>query len=161
MTTTSDNRPSSWPVTWPVAARDLDPEAVAGVALADFTAAVLSGDVEALVDQFCADGDAVYAGSEVGEVAVGAIALHELFSDLAGRDERYSFVAESLVVVPGASGVVVLADGRLGVHPRREDGSFGPPDEQLPYRASGLLEEERGGWRWRYFQGSEPVEPPA
>ena len=161
MSTTSDSRPSSWPQPWAMPARVPEPEEVAGVALADFGAAVLSGDVEGLVAQFCADGDPVYAGSEVGEVAVGQVALHELFTDLANRDERYSFHTECLLVVPATSGIVVLAEGRLGVHPRRDDGSFGPAAEELAYRSSGLLEEGPDGWRWRCFQGTEPVAPPA
>lgn len=117
-----------------------------------------TGDVDAVTSRFAAGGEVMYAGSERGEVAVGLPALRLLLADLFAREERYSWRCESVHVSACASGVAVLADATLFVHPWpvRPDGL---EPERIPYRVSGLLEEERGGWRWRCLQGSEPTSP--
>jgi SnoaL-like domain len=121
-------------------------------------AAFLTGDADAVLAEFVADEDVLYAGSELGEVAVGRGPLRELLEELVGRDERYSWVAGTVHEVATDDRVHVVAEAELTVH------AGGPdrwrPAERLPYRLSGVLERgpgASGAWRWRSCQGSEPV----
>ena len=123
--------------------------------------AFLSGDVEAVLDEFVAADDVLYAGSEVGEVAVGRSALRALLEELMSREERYSWEAGTVHEVDTGARVHVVADTELTVHvggPGPSDGWR--PGERSPYRVSGVLEREPGAtpvWRWRCCLGSEPV----
>lgn len=123
--------------------------------------AFASGDVATVLRRFAADGDVLYAGSEAGEVAVGAAAVSALLEDLFARDERYSWRCRAVHVLrlhPGAVGpsVAVVAEATLTVHPVA---GGAPIENDLPYRVSGLLEEEGDRWVWRMCQGAETAPP--
>lgn len=117
-------------------------------------AAFKSGDVTTVLRCFAADGDVLYVGSEADEVAVGAAALESLLMELFARDERYSWSTGTAHVLACASGALVVAEAALAVH-AVSDGTTIETD--VPYRVSGLLEEEHGRWVWRMCQGSEPT----
>jgi SnoaL-like protein len=124
-------------------------------ALAD---AFAVGDVDAVIGQFATAGDIMYAGSERGEVAVGLTDLRLLLTDLFDRAERYTWRCESVHVTACAAGFALLADATLFIDPRpRTADATG--EATLPYRVSGLLENEDGNWRWRFCHGSEPAAP--
>lgn len=114
------------------------------------------GDVDAVLGQFAATGEVMYAGSERGEVAVGHSGLRLLLTPLFERAERYSWRCDSVHLSACADGFVVLADATLFVDPW--PGTLnGAGRETFPYRVSGLLEDEDGSWRWRFCHGSEPA----
>ena len=115
-------------------------------------AAFATGDVEGVLARFVPDGDMIYAGSEAGEVAVGAAALRLLLEGLFARDERYSWRCDEVHVAAGSAGFAVLADATLFVDP-----VSGADRESFPYRVSGVLEAHDDDWRWRFCQGAEPV----
>jgi len=120
-------------------------------------AVFLSGEVDRVLAEFAASGEVLYAGSEVGEVAVGRAALAALLTDLLGRDERYSWRAGDVHEVGDESRRHVVAEAELTVHVPAGDGWR--PEETLPYRVSGVLERdpETGTWHWRSCTGAEPV----
>jgi len=130
---------------------------VARTAVDRLGAAFLSGDVATVLAQFADDDDVLYAGSEVGEVAVGHAALRTLLEELLDRDERYSWRATTVHEVRRGGQLHVVAETELTVHVPGPGGWR--PGEQLPYRVSGVLErdEATASWRWRSCQGSEPV----
>ena len=115
-------------------------------------AAFATGDVDTVLARFVPDGDVIYAGSEVGEVAVGTAALRLLLGELFARDERYSWRCDEVHVAAGSAGFAVLADATLFVDP-----VAGGERERFPYRVSGVLEAHDHEWRWRLCQGAEPV----
>lgn len=120
--------------------------------------AFASGDVATVLRCFAADGDVLYAGSEPGEVAVGAAAFTALLTELFARDERYSWRCRTVHVLACAAGMVVVAEADLAVH-ATADGAV--VEQDVPYRVSGLLEQAHGRWVWRMCQGAEPVAGPA
>ncbi len=130
---------------------------VARTAVDQLGAAFLAGDVPAVLAQFADDDAVLYAGSEVGEVAVGRGALHALLADVLGREERYSWQATEVHDVVWGSSRHVVAEAVLTVHEPR--GGRWQPVEELPYRVTGVLEQEAGSsaWRWRSCVGSEPA----
>lgn len=133
--------------------------AVARVAVDALGAAFLTGDPDAVLRQFAATGDPVYAGSEPGEVAVGRAALRSLLEELFARDERYSW-RTTRVSSTGRPGVVhLVADAVLFVHPCANGRPAASATEELPYRIAGVLEREASSWRWRLCHGSEPTPP--
>jgi hypothetical protein len=130
--------------------------AVATAVVEDLGRAFGSGDDDAVLSQFCADGPVLYAGSEDGELAAGHEGLRSLLADLFRREERYSWVSNEVHVVPCGTGVSLLAEVTLLVRPY-VDGSLGEVSERVPYRISGALERVGESWRWRLCQGSEPT----
>jgi hypothetical protein len=131
--------------------------AVATALVDDLGKAFKAGDADAVLAQFCGEGEVLYAGSEAGELAVGHQAIRSLLDGLFARDERYSWASDGVLVVPCGTAVSLLADVTLLVHPY-VDGSPGDAAEQVPYRISGALERVGDVWRWRLCQGSEPTE---
>jgi hypothetical protein len=122
--------------------------------------AFLSGDIAAVLAQFAPHDAVLYAGSEVGEVAIGHAALRSLLEELLTRDERYSWRASVVHELVTGSQVHVVAEAELTVH--LPDRGGWRPDDRVPYRVSGVLEQAPGtpsDWRWRSCQGSEPVTP--
>lgn len=119
--------------------------------------AFLTGDVEAVLNQFVRTDEVLYAGSEVGEVAVGRTALRSLLTEVLGRNERYSWRAGTVHEVISGSCRHVVAEAELTVHVAGPDGWR--TDDHVPYRVSGVLEQtdETACWRWRSCLGSEPV----
>jgi hypothetical protein len=118
-----------------------------------------AGDVDAVTEQFVTEGDVMYAGSERGEVALGLTELRSLLTDVFARNERYSWHCEAVRVAACPAGFAVLADTTLFVDPY-PDTKDGAGRLTLPYRLSGLLENENQDWRWRFCHGSEPTPPP-
>lgn len=123
--------------------------------------AFAAGDGAAVLAAF-ARGDAIlYAGSEPGECAVGRRVLARLLADLFGRDERYLWRCapgrDAVRVAPGLRDVAVVAEATLFVLPRTGSPAVA---EAFPYRVSGVLVREPGGWRWRFCQGAEPAATP-
>ncbi len=127
----------------------------AGTLIHSLGEAFRAGDVDAVTSQFVTAGDVMYAGSERGEVALGLTELRLLLTDLFAREERYSWQCETVRVAPCTAGYAVLADATLFVDPY-PDPTEGAGRSALPYRVSGLLENENENWRWRFCHGSEP-----
>ena len=121
-------------------------------------AALLCGDVDAVLSQFASDGDILYSGSEAGEVAVGAVAVRRLLSELFARDERYCWSTDRVWVSAAGPVVHVVADTTLTVHPHGERGT-GSAEEALAYRVTGVLEQSDDGERWRVCCGAELASP--
>ena len=125
-------------------------------------AAFGSGDVDAVLAEFASSGEVIYAGSEVGEVAVGRSALRTLLEQLLERDERYSWRAGAVHELVSGAQLHVVAEAELTVHVPGPGGW--QVEERVPYRISGVLERDAGtvpgsvqGWSWRSCVGSEPV----
>jgi len=119
-----------------------------------------AGDVDAVTEQFVTEGDVMYAGSELGEVALGLTDLRSLLTDVFARNERYSWRCDAVRIASCPGGFAVLADATLFVDPY-PDTTDGADRLTLPYRLSGLLEIENLNWRWRFCHGSEPTPPPS
>lgn len=117
-----------------------------------------AGDVDAVTEQFAAEGDVIYAGSERGEVALGLTDLQSLLTGMFARNERYSWRCDSVRVASCRAGFAVIADAALFIDPY-PDATNGALRMTLPYRISGLLENENDNWRWRTCHGSEPASP--
>ena len=115
-----------------------------------------SGDVTAVLQCFAADGDVLYAGSEIDEVAIGAPALTSLLEELFARNERYSWQSSTAHVLVCTAGAVVVADAALAVHAVADGAAI---ETDVPYRISGLLEPAHDHWVWRMCQSAEPTVP--
>lgn len=128
---------------------------VARTAVDRLGAAFLAGDVPAVLAQFADDDAVLYAGSEVGEVALGRAELGALLTDVLGRGERYSWQATDVHEVVSGATRHVVAEAVLIVH-TLEGGSW-QAVEELPYRVSGVLEQDADStsWRWRSCLGAE------
>lgn len=108
-------------------------------------------DAEALIRLFSATADVTYAGSESGEKATGPVEVRNLLSDLLRRPEAYSFEFDDLTFGEHSGLVWLLADGN-----GTQTGDDGEA-ETFPYRLTGVLAHEEGGWRWLMLAGSEPT----
>ncbi len=115
-----------------------------------------SRDVTTVLECFAADGDVLYAGSEAGEVAIGAAALTTLLERLFARDERYSWKSGTTHVLACTAGALVVAEAALTVHAVADGTTI---EADVPYRVSGLVEKVHGRWLWRTCQGAEPTAP--
>ncbi|MGH3360701.1 MAG: nuclear transport factor 2 family protein [Nocardioidaceae bacterium] len=133
-------------------------DSVARAAVDALGTAFLSGDPDAVLRHFATTGAPVYEGSEPGEVAVGRTALRALLEELFSREERYSWRTTHVRSNGGRDLVDLVAEADLFVYPCVDGSAAGPATEQVPYRVTGVLEREPGGWRWRRCRGSEPAE---
>ena len=107
-------------------------------------------DVGAALDCFADHPQATYAGSEAGEVAVGVVALRDLFTELFARDEQYRFDVIDVETTWHDDIGVVLAE--VAGHEENASGV-----EDFDYRISGTLLQSAGTWRWLQVHGSEPT----
>lgn len=123
---------------------------VAVAALAALSEAFATRDLGGALACFADDPAATYAGSEQGEIAIGASQLRALFTDLLSRPETYRFDEPKVRTSCHDSLTLVLAD--LAGH---TDGPDGPED--FPYRITGVLRLDGGRWRWLQLHGSEPT----
>jgi hypothetical protein len=136
----------------------MSPDSIARAAVDSLGVAFLAGDANAVLENFAASGDILYAGSEPGEIALGHAALRALLQELFARDERYSWSATSVVTTGGDDQLYLVAEADLLVHPHRSGTTAATPSEQIRYRVSGVIEREHDTWSWRMCQGSEPAE---
>lgn len=118
----------------------------------------LEADVDEVLAEFCPSEEVAYAGSEAGEVAIGRTSLRALLADLFARDERYSWTAGEVHEVESGDALHLVAEAELTVHLRDGEARWRAA-ERLPYRVSGVLQQEpaAGRWRWRLCCGSEPA----
>jgi hypothetical protein len=133
------------------------PQGIATAALERMSRAFSRRNIEALLATFSAHPSATYAGSEAGEIATGPDAMRDLLGSVLARPASYSFTfhdvrSNALAGQFSGDSVWVLADGT---------GYETSPNgivEPFPYRISGVLVHERGGWRWALLAGAEPAD---
>ena len=116
----------------------------------DFVERLLARDVEGTLGFF--HDDAVLFGSELGEDAQGIDELRAFFERLFGRPRTYGWTWEAPRT--GSSGNVIWFAAPATVEIHGDDGT----ERSSPYRISGVLVRDDGGrWRFRLFNGAEPV----
>lgn len=126
-----------------------DPVSVVHAALMDISAAVHERDAQRFIGLFTADG--VLFGSLATEYAVGTQGL----TVFAERFFANSFRARWMWDPPevGCRAETVWFAGPATVVLEHDAGGA----DELPYRLSGVLVKEDGGWRFALFNSSEPV----
>jgi len=108
----------------------------------------------AILDEFVAADDTLMIGAEVGERAQGLAQIAEAFQRMFQAPETISFVWREVDVAVHSDVAWLHADGQIVL--RGDSG-----ERRLPYRLAGVLEPQGPRWKWRLFQGSQPVQPAA
>jgi ketosteroid isomerase-like protein len=108
----------------------------------------------AIVDEFVAADDTLMLGAQAGERAQGIAQIAEAYRKLFEGPDTISFAWREVDVSVRADVAWIHAEGQIIL--RGEAG-----EQRFPYRLAGVLELHGGRWKWRLFQGSQPVETPA
>jgi ketosteroid isomerase-like protein len=131
---------------------DPDRRAAVDRTIEQLTECLRRRDVEGALDLFHPDG--VLFGSEEGEWAAGRDDVATLLAGLYRRTETYGW--EGGTALTGSRDPVLWFVKPTTLVVQGDDGST----ERAPYRVSGVLEPDADGrWRFRLFNGSEPVPP--
>ena len=114
----------------------------------EFSEANSRMDAERALGVFADDGDVTLIGSEGGETARGREEIGALLGRVLPAAGGYSWEWEEMIVDGTDSVAWVFAEG----YARAGSGAG-----RIPYRASVVLEQQAGQWKWRLFHGSEPA----
>jgi ketosteroid isomerase-like protein len=109
---------------------------------------------KAIVDEFVAADDTLMVGARAGERAQGLAQIAEAYRALFEGPETISFAWREVDVSVRADVAWIHAEGQIIL-----TGETG--EQRFPYRLAGVLEPHGGRWKWRLFQGSQPVDAPA
>jgi ketosteroid isomerase-like protein len=112
---------------------------------------LLSRRDSAVVDEFVDAEDTLMIGAEDGERAQGLVQIAEAFNRMFQRPQTVSFAWREVDVAVRADVAWLHADGQIIL----KDAAGG--EERFPYRLAGVLEPHGGRWKWRLFQGSQPL----
>ena len=106
-----------------------------------------------IVDEFAADPDVLFLGSDATEFAVGREQLTRHFESILKqpftisfdwKDTRSSSRGDVAWIYASGDAVLKGADGEM----------------RSPYRMTGVLERRDGQWKWRQVHGSQPAANP-
>ena len=111
---------------------------------------LLSRRDSAIVDEFVAADDTLMVGAQAGERAQGLAQVAEAFQRMFEMAETVSFAWREVDVSVGGDVAWLHADGQIILK-----GDKG--EQRFPYRLAGVLEPHGGRWKWRLFQGSQPL----
>ncbi len=107
-------------------------------------------DTEAALAVFAVEGEVTLVGSESGEIARGREELRAFLDRVLAAAGGYSWEWENMIFDGTDSVAWVFAEGYA-------QAGAGPNAVRVPYRATVVLEQRAGQWKWRLFHGSEPV----
>jgi ketosteroid isomerase-like protein len=113
---------------------------------------LLSRRDSGVVDEFMACDDTLMIGAEAGERAQGLAQIAEAFQRMFQMPQTVSFAWREVDVAVRADVAWLHADGQIIL-------KDGDGEQRFPYRLAGVLEPHGGRWKWRLFQGSQPVRP--
>lgn len=105
----------------------------------------------AILDEFVAADDTLMVGARAGDRAQGLAQIAEAFQRMFQMPETVSFVWREVDVAVRGEVAWLHADGQIVLH-----GDAG--EQRFPYRLAGVLEPQGPRWKWRLFQGSQPIE---
>ena len=108
----------------------------------------------AIVDEFLAAEDTLLVGLHSDDRARGISQIAAFYQQLFAREETVSYVWREVDVSVRGDAAWLHAEGQM--IRRTATG-----EERLPYRLAGVLELHGGSWKWRLFQGSQPLEAAA
>ncbi len=112
---------------------------------------LLSRRDTAVVDEFVAADDTLMIGAQAGDRAQGLAQIAESWRKFLEGPQSASFAWREVDVAVRGDVAWLHADGQLIL--KGEGG-----EQRHPYRLAGVLEPHGGRWKWRLFQGSQPVE---
>jgi hypothetical protein len=113
---------------------------------------LLSRRDAAIVDEFVAADDTLMLGARAGERSQGIAQIAEAYRALFEGPDTISFAWREVDVSVRAGVAWIHAEGQIILN----KGEAG--EQRFPYRLAGVLEPHGGRWKWRLFQGSQPVE---
>jgi ketosteroid isomerase-like protein len=108
----------------------------------------------AIVDEFVACDDTLMIGAQTGERAQGLAQIAEAYNKLFEGAETIAFAWREVDVAVRGDIAWLHAEGQIILK-----GEAG--EQRFPYRLAGVLEPHGGRWKWRLFQGSQPVQATA
>lgn len=106
-----------------------------------------------ILEEFSTAQDVTLIGSQSDEVARTRPQIVALFRHLFALPATVNWEWRKVEVSSAGPVAWLFADGVLVVH--AADG-----EQKSPYRLTGVLQKEKGRWRWRQFHGSQPESPP-
>ena len=118
--------------------------------LADLSDAFAERDLEGAIACFAGEPDVMFAASAADDYAVGSHAIADALRIVFARDESYDWTVRDVETADGGAFRIVLAD--ITTFAQR-----GATIESWPLHVSGVLQRERGGWRWRNLRGVLPA----
>ncbi len=103
-----------------------------------------------VIDEFVAADDTLMIGAQAGERATGPAQIAEAFARMFKTPETVSFAWREVDVSVRGEVAWLHAEGQIILKGKRKE-------QRLPYRLAGVLEPHDGRWKWRLFQGSQPM----
>jgi ketosteroid isomerase-like protein len=113
--------------------------------------ALLGARDGAVIDEFVAAADTLMIGAQSGERAQGPVQIAEAFERMFNTPETVSFAWREVDVSVRGDVAWLHAEGQIILKGKRTK------EQRFPYRLAGVLEPHGGRWKWRLFQGSQPM----
>jgi ketosteroid isomerase-like protein len=113
---------------------------------------LLSRRDSAVVDEFVAADDTLMIGAQTGERAQGIAQIAESYARMFEMPQTVTFAWREVDVSVRGEVAWLHADGEIVLK-----GKGKAAEQRFPYRLAGVLEPHDGRWKWRLFQGSQPV----